>query len=61
MSVTDPVCGLEFDESLAIVHEYDEKNIISVAMGAERSLSKNQKNGKSGLSKWKLSTHSTKF
>ncbi len=25
MSVTDPVCGLEFDESLAIVHEYNDK------------------------------------
>ena len=37
------------------------KNIISVAMGAERSLSKNQKNGKNGLSKWELSTHSTEF
>ena len=29
MSVTDPVCGLEFDESLAIVHEYDEKKSVS--------------------------------
>ena len=37
------------------------KNTIFVAMDAERSLSKNQKNGRNGLSKWKLPTHSTKL
>ena len=37
------------------------KNTISVVMDAEKSLSKNQKNGKNGLNKWKLTTHSTKL
>ena len=37
------------------------KNTIFAVMDAERSLLKNQKNGKKGLSKWKLSTHSAKI
>ena len=38
MSVTDPVCGLEFDESLAIVHEYDEKKILFLLQWMQKDL-----------------------
>jgi len=34
----DPVCGIEMDESLALIHEHDGKNIIFVVMDAKRSL-----------------------
>ena len=31
----DPVCGIEMDESLALVHEHEDKNIIFAVMAAE--------------------------
>ena len=37
MSVTDPVCGLEFDESLAIVHEYNEKDLYKKTKKMEKT------------------------
>ena len=43
MSVTDPVCGLEFDESLAIVHEHNDKKyadkLIENFLLSEKALS----------------------
>ena len=46
MSVTDPVCGLEFDEDLAIVHEYDEKKYYFCCNGCRKIFIKKPK-------KWK--------
>jgi len=46
MSVTDPVCGLEFDENLAIVHEYDDKKYYFCCNGCRKIFIKKPK-------KWK--------
>ena len=46
MSVTDPVCGLEFDESLAIVHEYNKKKYYFCCNGCRKIFIKKPK-------KWK--------
>ena len=43
MSVTDPVCGLEFDESLAIIHEYDDKKYYFCCNGCRKIFIKKPK------------------
>ena len=60
MQVTDPVCGIELDENLAILHQYEDKITISVVMGVERSLLRNLKNGKRKLNR-EFSTHLTEL
>lgn len=42
----DPVCGIELDEGLALVHEYKGKSIIFAAMAAKEFLSKNLTSGR---------------
>jgi len=40
----DPVCGIELDEDLALLHDHDGKIFTFVVMVAEKSLSKNHVN-----------------
>lgn len=55
----DPVCGIELDESLALVHEYEGKSIISAATDAREFFPKNQTSGRN-LNRI-TSTHATKM
>ena len=36
MKVTDPVCGLEFDEDLSVTHEYKSKTYYFCADGCKK-------------------------
>ena len=46
MQVTDPVCGIELDETLAILHQYEEKNYYFCCNGCRKIFVKKAK-------KWK--------
>ena len=46
MQVTDPVCGIELDENLAVVHKHEDKNYYFCCNGCRKIFIKKPK-------KWK--------
>ena len=60
MKVTDPVCGLEFDEDLSVTHEYKSKEYHFCCDGCKKIFIKKPKNGQKNLINWKFPTHPTK-
>ena len=42
----DPVCGIELDESLALVHEHDGKTYYFCCNGCMKIFKKNHESGK---------------
>ena len=55
----DPVCGIELDESLALVHEYEGKKYYFCCHGCKRIFVK--KPNKWKKSNRKTATHATKM
>ena len=45
----DPVCGIEMDETLALVHEHDGKKYYFCCNGCKRIFIKKPKNTKTNL------------
>jgi len=46
VQVTDPVCGIELDENLAVTHQYEDKNYYFCCNGCRKIFLKKPK-------KWK--------
>ena len=57
----DPVCGIELDENLALVHEHDGKTYYFCCNGCRRIFTKKTTKVEKKCLDWKTSAHSTKL
>lgn len=57
----DPVCGIELDESLALVHDHEGKKYYFCCNGCRRIFTKKPRKWKKKCLDGKTSTHSAKL
>ena len=57
----DPVCGIEMDESLALIHEHNGEKYYFCCNGCKKIFIKKPKKYKKLTLDWKSSTHPAKF
>jgi|LULL01.1.fsa_nt_gb YHS domain-containing protein len=57
----DPVCGIEMDEKLALIHEHNGQKYYFCCNGCKKIFVKKPKKYKKNLLDRKRTTHSAKF